>query len=217
MSSTWLRGMCSCPAARSTTTTRPFPLDADLYGLKTEIHFEPLETRISQDRFHTITAVFAMELNRFPTQSGCSVQRDSARFSLDSALLKVDLLRFRARPISPITAIRRWMATTIFAFTRRTFPRFCSLLASAGDVSLSGSCTTRASDGEPFLRRISMDGQIASDDLTASSPGAPESSPASGTLSLAEWTLQARDVASKRSAEELPPISRFNTLDNIAA
>jgi translocation and assembly module TamB len=172
------------------------PLDADLYGLGTEIRFEPIDTKyrgsISYDRGrlqYGNEPVFAHSLEaRFSATP--------ARFSLESALLKVG-----SSSVSLQADVNNYSNPAIdghydVRVHTQDLSSITKPLESAGDILLSGAVHYESAQNRPFLRSISIDGHIASNELAASSPeGHVDLRRLQGHYQLSHGTLQARDVA----------------------
>jgi translocation and assembly module TamB len=171
------------------------PVEADLYGLKTEIHFEPLKTRYRGSISYDSGRLRYATEPSFPHSLDARFSASPTRFSLESALLKVGL-----SSVSLQADISNYDHPTMdgrydLRIHTQDLSPILQPVASAGDVSLSGSMHYRGSHGEPLLRLISMDGQIASDSLTAaSSEGRLDLRRLRGHYQLLNGTLQAHDV-----------------------
>ena len=191
------------------------PLDANLYDLKTDIHFEPLGTKyrgaISYDsgriRYGTEPV--------FPHSLDASFSATPARFSLESALLKVgssslslhaDITNYSNPTMDGRYDVR--IDTHDFSFTLQP-------AASDGDISLSGTVHYRHVDGQPFLRALSMDGQINSEELTASLPeGRLNFRRLQGYYKLLNSTLQARGVSCETLGGRIAANAEIKNLDS---
>ena len=171
------------------------PLDADLYDLKTEIHFEPLETKYRGTLSYDSGRIRYGTEPVFPHSLDASFNTTPARFSLESALLKVgsSSLSLRGDIINysnPTMDGRYDVRIDTHDFSTMLRPA-----TSVGYVSLSGTVHYQSVDGQPFLRGLSMDGQMYSERLTASSPeGRLNLHRLQGYYKLLNSTLQARGV-----------------------
>ena len=171
------------------------PVEADLYGLKTEIHFEPLKTRYRGSISYDSGRLRYATEPSFPHSLDARFSASPTRFSLESALLKVGL-----SSVSLHADISNYDHPTMdghydLRIHTQDLSTILQPVASAGDVSLSGSMHYQGSDGEPLLRLISIDGQIASDSLTAaSSKGRLDLRRLRGHYQLLNGTLKAHDV-----------------------
>jgi translocation and assembly module TamB len=191
------------------------PLDADLYDLKTEVHFDPLQTgyrgTISYDggriRYGTEPV--------FPHSLDARFNATPARFSLESALLKVGYssLSLRAEITNygnPTMDGRYDLRIDTHDFSSMLHPA-----ASDGDISLSGAVHYQRADGQPFLRGLSMDGQITSDALTASLPeGRLNVRRLKGYYKLANATLQAHGVNFETLGGRIDADAEIKNLDS---
>ena len=191
------------------------PLDADLYDLKTEIHFEPLETKyrgtISYDRgrirYGTEPA--------FPHSLNARFNATPARFSLESVLLKVG-----SSSLSLQADITNYSSPTLDGHydVRVDTSDFSAMLhpaESIGDVSLSGAVHFQSVDGQPFLHGLFLDGKINSEELTASLPqGRLNVRRLQGYYKLLNSTLQARAVSFETLGGRIAADAEIKNLDS---
>ena len=171
-------------------------LEAELYGLRTEINFDALATRyrgsISYDNGRLRYA------DRRPFQHGLDAKFTAtpSQFSLQSAVLKVG-----SSAISLHAELTNYSNPTVkgaydLRIHTQDFASFSHPITPAGDVSLSGTIQYHSSNHDPLLRCISIDGQLASDQLAIlSSEGRLDVRKLHGRYQLADGTLQAHDVA----------------------
>ncbi|MFZ0321556.1 MAG: translocation/assembly module TamB domain-containing protein [Candidatus Sulfotelmatobacter sp.] len=171
------------------------PIDADLYDLRTEIGFDPIETRyrgaISYDRgriqylnepvfSHTLEAKFSATPVRLSLESGV-LKLGSSKVSVHA-----DLTNYRNPTVDGQFEI---------SIHGQDFSTLVQPSVLVGDVSLTGKVHYDGSGGSAPLRSISIDGQISSDELSASSHnGRLDLRHIRGRYQLANGTLQARDV-----------------------
>jgi translocation and assembly module TamB len=193
------------------------PLDADLYDLNTEIRFEPLDTRyrgtISYDsgriRYGTGPA--------FPHSLDARFNATPARFSLESALLKVG-----SSSLSLHADITNYSNPTLdghydVRIDTHDFSAMLHPAESTGDVSLSGAVHFQSVDGQPFLRGLFMDGQINSEELTASLPqGRLNVRRLQGYYKLLNSTLQTRGVTFETLGGRIAADAEIKNLDSAA-
>ncbi|MGB8988031.1 MAG: hypothetical protein WCC37_15630, partial [Candidatus Sulfotelmatobacter sp.] len=146
------------------------PLDADLYDLKTDIHFELLETKYRGTLSYDSGRIRYGTEPVFPHSLEARFNATPARFSLESALLKVGSsslsLNGDITDYSNPTMDGRYDAR----IDTHDFSPVLHPAESDGDVSLSGAVHYQSVDGQPLLRGLSIAGQINSEELTASLP-----------------------------------------------
>src|ERR1017187_1713451 len=187
------------------------PLEAELYGLRTEINFEALAARYRGSISYPDGRL--RYADRRPFQHGLDAKFTAtpSQFSLQSAVLKVgssaislhaELTNYSNPTVKgsydlrihtqDLAELSQPIASQGMASQRTTSKR----MAPAGDVSLSGTIQYHSSNHDPLLRCISIDGQLASDQLAIlSSEGRLDLRKLHGRYQLADGTLQAHDVA----------------------
>jgi len=174
---------------------RKTPVDADLYDLGTDITFEPSATRyrgtICYDDGHVHYGQYAP----LPHSFNAKFSATPAVFSLESVVVKLatSSLTLRAEVTDysdPIVAGDydiRVHTQDLAAWSPRA--------KEAGDVSLTGKIHYRSESGKPFLRSITVDGQIASEALSAVASGSRiEVRKLRGRYQLADGALRAHGV-----------------------
>ncbi|MGA9507281.1 MAG: translocation/assembly module TamB domain-containing protein [Candidatus Sulfotelmatobacter sp.] len=148
------------------------PLDGDLYDLKTDIRFEPLETKYRGTLSYDSGRIRYGTEPVFPHSLDASFNATPGRFSLESALLKVgssslslhgDITNYSSPTMDGRYAVR---------IDSQDFSPMLHPASSAGDVSLSGAVHYQSVGDQPLLRGLAIDGQINSEELTASLPQA---------------------------------------------
>ena len=191
------------------------PLDADLYDLKTEIHFEPLETKYRGTLSYNGGRICYGTEPVFPHSLDARFSAIPARFSLESALLKVgssslslhaDITNYSNPAMDGRYDVR---------IDTHDFSSMLQPAASEGDISLSGAVHYRSADGQPLLRGLSMDGQINSEELTASSPqGRLNFRRLQGYYKLANGTLQAHGMNFETLGGRISADAEIKNLDS---
>ena len=172
------------------------PLDADLYGLRTEIRFEPIGTKYRGSISYDSGRLQYGNEPAFAHSLEAKFSATPARFSLESALLQVGSSSFSLH-----ADVNNYSTPTIdghydFHIHTQDLSAMTKPMKSAGDVSLSGTVHYANGNNQPLLRRLLIDGQIASDELAASSPeGRINLRQFRGHYQLMDGTLQARDFA----------------------
>ncbi len=172
------------------------PLDGELYGLRTEIRFEPLATRyrgsISYDKGNLVYA------DRAPFQHSLDAGSSAtpAQFSIESATLKAgssaislhaDLTNYSNPAVNGSYEVR---------IHTQDFAAISKPVTPSGDLALSGNIRYQNAPNVPLLKCISIDGQLASDRLEAwSSEGRLDIHKLQGRYQLANGAFQAHDVS----------------------
>ncbi len=191
------------------------PLDADLYDLETEIHFEPLETKYRGTLSYDGGRIRYGTEPVFPHSLDARFSATPARFSLESALLKVGYSSLSLH--ADITNYSNPIMDGRYDVRIRTqeFSPMLHPAASDGDVSLSGAVHYQSADGQPLLRGLSMEGQINSDALTASLPeGRLNVRRLQGYYKLANGTLQAHGVNFETLGGRISADAEIKNLDS---
>jgi translocation and assembly module TamB len=171
------------------------PLDAELYGLRTEIHFDWLATRYSGSISYDNGRLHYAKQAPVSHSLKATFSATPSRFSLDSAALKAgsssvslhaDLTNYGNPTVDGRYDVRIHSAD---------FAAMSQPVTPAGDVSLSGSIHYQNST-RPFIRAIAIDGQIISDRLAVSAAqGQIDVRRLNGKFQLANGALQAHGVA----------------------
>ena len=186
------------------------PLEAEWFGLRTEINFDALATRyrgsISYDNGRLRYA------DHRPFQHGLDAKFTAtpSQFSLQSAVLKVgssamslhaELTNYSDPTVKgsydlrihtpDLAELSQPIGSQGMASQRTSSKR----MAPAGDVSLSGTIQYHSSNHAALLRCIAIDGQLVSDQLAILSPeGRLDLRKLHGRYQLAEGTLQAQNI-----------------------
>ena len=175
---------------------KSIPVEADLYGLKTEIHFVPDETRYRGSISYDSGRVLYKNDSAFAHSLEARFNATPAEFSLESALLKVG-----ASALSLKAELSNYNHPTVegrydLRIHTQDFSAISQPVTMAGDVSLSGAIHYGSTnDGQP-LRNISIDGRAVSEGLAVSSTeGRLDLRRIQGRYQLQDGNFQARDVA----------------------
>jgi translocation and assembly module TamB len=193
---------------------KSIPVDVDLYGLRTEIHYVPAETRyrgtISYDHGNLRYAADA------PFSHSLEVRFNAtpSQLSLDSAVLKVgsSALSLQANLTNYSNpAIEGRYDLRIHA---QDFSGISQPVTPAGDVSLAGSIHYQGSDGHSLLQSVLLDGRIASEGIAAASAqGRIDLRRLQGQYKFANGTLQANDVTFETLGGKLSTEIKLEHLD----
>jgi translocation and assembly module TamB len=150
---------------------RKTPLEADLYDLGTDIRFESLAKRydgvVSYDNGHVKYAQYAP----LPHNLNLKFSASPDRLNLESALLKLG---------SSVVALHAGVSNYSnpiadgdyqIQIHTQDFAAMSPQAAPAGDVTLTGKLHYKAVGTQPLLRNISINGQLASEVLSAVASG----------------------------------------------
>ena len=190
------------------------PLDADLYGLKSEIHFEPMATRYRGSISYDGGRLRYGNQPAFPHSLDARFSATPSRLSVESALLRVGL-----SSLSLNADVANYKNPTVdgrydLRVHTQDFSALLQPVTSAGDVALSGTVHYESAEGRPWLRSISIDGQIASDRLAAlSAQGRLEIRKLQGRYQFANGTLQAHEVGFEALGGKIVADARLQNLD----
>jgi translocation and assembly module TamB len=174
---------------------RKTPLDADLYDLATDIHFDPPTKRyggsISYDNGHLKYAGFST----LPHSMNAKFSAGASHFSLESARLNVGSSGVSLR--ADVDDYNNPHAEGAYEIRIHT-QDLASLspgVSPAGDLSLSGRIRYQNDADQSLLRCLSVDGDLASEALAASSAqGRIDVRKLQGKYDLADGRLQAHNV-----------------------
>ncbi|HET9304765.1 MAG TPA: translocation/assembly module TamB domain-containing protein [Candidatus Sulfotelmatobacter sp.] len=150
---------------------RKSPLQADLFDLQTDIHFASLAKRydgnLSYDNGHLKYAQYAP----LPHNLNLTFSATADRFQLSSMSMKIGsselLLHAQVSNYSSPVADGDYR----IRIHTQDFAAMSPSAAPAGDVALNGKLRYQAVENQPLLRNVSLDGQVASDLLTAAASG----------------------------------------------
>ncbi len=143
------------------------PLDADLYNLGTDIHFDSLATRytgsISYDNGHLRYGQYASMPHSFQAQFGAT----PALFTIESARMKV------GNSVASVQATLSNYADPSVAgdynirIDARDFAPMAPAYKPSGELSLAGQVHYRNLPQQSMLRSLAIEGQIASEALSS--------------------------------------------------
>ena len=175
---------------------RKTPIDADLYDLGIDIHFNALleryEGHLSYDRGQVDYAKYASLHHSLTLAFNAS----ASRFNLESALLRVGSSAVSLR--AAVTNYANPTADGDYQIQVQTqdFASMSPTAAPAGDVTLRGKVHYQAVEGQSLLRNVSVDGELASEALSAIVSGSRvELQRLQGTYQLANGNLEINNVA----------------------
>jgi translocation and assembly module TamB len=174
---------------------RKTPVEADLYNLGTDIHFDSFATRysgsISYDNGHLQYAQYAPLPHNFTAKFTAT----PALFSLESAVMKVG-----SSAISLRADVTNYNNPTVagdydIRIHTQDLAAMSPAITPAGDVSLTGRIHYQNVSGQTLLRSVAIDGQMGSDGISAaSSSGRLDVRKLQGRYQLANGALRAHDI-----------------------
>ena len=150
---------------------RKTPLDADLYNLATDIHFESLAKRyrgvFSYNNGHVKYAQYAPLAHDLTLKFSATPQL----FELESALFHVGSSQLTLH--GGVSNYANPVADGDYQIQIHTqdFAQMSPQVRPAGDVSLTGKLHYQSARNDPLLRDISITGQLASEALSAVASG----------------------------------------------
>jgi translocation and assembly module TamB len=171
------------------------PLNADLYNLKADFHFDPASTRYLGSIAYDRGQVAYLEHPPLSHSFNASLGIAPDRFVIDSAVLKVGGSRASIRVQVADFAHLRADGQYEILLHGNDLNGISPQVTPAGDVSLKGTLRYQAADNQPLLKTLLLNGDISSEAFTASSPdGRFELRRLSGTYALSNGIFQTRDL-----------------------
>lgn len=174
---------------------RKTPMEADLYDLGTDIHFNPLTKQysgsISYDKGHLRYAQYAA----LPHSFAANFSASPSTFSLESAGMTVGSSKVSLR--ANVTNYNNPTVAGEYKVRIHTqdFADMSPAVRPAGDVSLSGQIHYQNQNNLPLLRCVAITGQIVSDGLSAASAdGRLDVRRLDGHYQLANGSFQTKDL-----------------------
>jgi translocation and assembly module TamB len=174
------------------------PLDADLHDLDIDLHFDPLTTRYSGSLAYNDGHLRYAEYHPLPHDLTATFNATPSRFSLDSAKLRV-----ASSTLALHAALTDHVHPTIegsyeISLHAQDFASVSPAVAPAGNVSLQGSFHYWNPGNQSVLQSLSLNGQIASEVLTAVSAEARlELKKVQGSYQLAHGALRADEMSAE--------------------
>jgi translocation and assembly module TamB len=193
---------------------RKTPLEADLYDLGTDIRFESLAKRyigtVSYDNGHVKYAQYAP----LPHNLNLKFSATPDQFNLESALVKlgssvVTLHAGGSNYSNPIAD-----GDYQIQIHTQDFVAMSPQASPAGDVTLTGKLHYQAVGTQPLLRNVSVNGQLASNVLSAVASGNRiELRRLQGTYRLAGGNLEVKNLAVDSLGGRITANARMRHLD----
>jgi translocation and assembly module TamB len=174
------------------------PLDADLHDLGIDVHFDPSTTRYSGSLTYDNGRLRYAQYQPLPHDLTATFKATPSGFSLDSAKLKMANSTLLLRATLANYSHPAVDGTYEIRLHAQDFAAMSPSSAPAGDVSLRGNLRYENSGNQPLLQSLSLDGQIASELLTAVSPDAGlEVRKLQGRYQLAHGSLRADEISAE--------------------
>ncbi len=178
-----------------TYNDREIPLDADLYDLGTEIHFDQFATRYSGSISYANGHLRYGQYEPLPHSFQAKFSATPTLFSIESAVLKV------GNSVASVRGNLRNYAEPVVAADyniRMDAIDFASMAPAhkpAGNLLLTGQIHYRSIPNQSVLRGLAVDGEIASESLSAVAAGGRVSADKlRGSYQLADGALRAKNV-----------------------
>ena len=175
---------------------RKTPMDADLFDLGTDIHFDSAAKQyngtFSYERGHLKYAQYAPLQHDLNLKFSANPQRAELR----SLVLKVGRSQVEVHGQLVNYSNPSADADYLIRVHAQDFAAMAASASPAGDVSLKGKLHYQTAENEPLLRAISLDGDVASEILSAVSSGKRvELRRLQGTYRLADGNLDVRNLS----------------------
>jgi translocation and assembly module TamB len=197
---------------------RTIPVEADLYGLKTEIHFVPAETRYEGSVSYDSGRIRYSNDPSFAHSLEARLSATPAGLSLESALLKV-----KSSTLSLKAELTDYSHPAVegrydLRIHTQDFSAISQPVTTAGDVSLSGTIHYQSGVDGQLWRNISIAGRASSGQLAISSAeGRLELRRIQGRYQLQDANFEARDVTLETLGGKLAANLEFRHLDTAVA
>jgi translocation and assembly module TamB len=175
---------------------KKIPVEADLYDLGTDIHFNVLARSYDGNLSYVNGNLRYIQYASLPHSLNVQFSASAERFRLQSALLKVG-----ASTISLHAQVENYshpIADGDYQIQVHTqdFAALSPPADPAGDLGLNGKLHYQTVGDEPFLRSLSISGQLASEMLAVAAPGSRvEARKLRGTYEFAGGNLRVSQLA----------------------
>ena len=175
---------------------RKTPLEADLYDLGTDIHFEsPAKTYAGVISYNNGHVKYA-QCSPLPHNLNLKFTASPQRFDLESALLRLGSSTVALH--AAVSDYSNPVADGDYQIQIHTqdFAAMSPQAAPAGDITLNGKLRYQTAGNQPLLKSISVTGQLASDALSAAASGnRVELRKLQGRYQLAGGNLEIRNLS----------------------
>jgi translocation and assembly module TamB len=174
---------------------RKTPLEADLYELGSDIHFNSLLKRYEGDVSYTKGSFHYAEYASLPHSLNLAFDASPDRFTLQSAVMKI-----AASTVKLHVELSNYANPTAdgdyqIQIHAQDFASMSPSVSPAGDVMLSGRLRYQSSGNQPLLRSLFVNGQVASEALTALASGSRvDLRKLEGTYQLENGNLEVKNL-----------------------
>lgn len=193
---------------------RKTPLEADLYDLGTDIHFESLAKRYKGSLSYSNGNLHYAGYRTLPHNLALQFSASPDGFKVESALLKLGSSAVTLH--AEVSNYSNPIADGDYRIQIHTqdFAAMSPEATPAGDVLLSGKMHYQRHGNDPLLRGISINGRLASDRLTAVASGSRvELRRLQATYQLAGGNLEIRDLATESLGGTITANAEIKHLD----
>ena len=171
------------------------PLDANLYNLKADFHFDPSGKRYLGSIAYDRGQIAYLQHPPLPHSFNASLAIGPSQFVIDSAVLKVGgstaTIRASLNNFSHLQADGEYEVLVHGNDLDGILPQFTP----TGDVSTKGTIRYQEVDNQPLLKNLVVNGNVSSPALAASSAeGRFELRSLGGTYALANGVFQTKDL-----------------------
>lgn len=193
---------------------RKTPLDADLYDLGTDIHFEPLRKSYDGNLSYRNGHLRYAEYAALPHNLDLTFSAMPDQFQLNSFTLRVGSSDVNLK--AQLTNYSNPVADGEYSIRIHSedFAAMSPSVSPAGDVLLNGKLQYHNVPNEPFLKTVSLDGQLASEMLRAVASGKRvDLRKLQGSYHLADGNLVVPNVSVETFGGRLAAAAQMKHLD----
>lgn len=179
-----------------TYNDKTIPVAADLYDLRTEIHFIPFESRYHGSLSYDNGQLRYANDPTIPHSLNAVFDATPTRFVLDALSLKLGSSTLSAQAELDNYSNPAVAGHYDLRIHTQDFAAFVTPSSTAGDIALAGTIHYQANANHTVLHSVSLEGKVSGNELTASSPvGRVYLRRLQGQYQLADGALLASDVA----------------------
>jgi len=193
---------------------RQTPVQADVYGLAGNVRFRPLLKRYEGSITYAKGSFQYAQSAVLPHSLSLGFDASPDRVNVDSAFLKLGDSTVGLRAV--LSNYSDPVADGDYQIQARTrdFASMAQNASPAGDVALSGKFHYQQVAGQPFLRNLIVDGQVASNALSASPAGTRvEVRKIQGSYQLAGGDLNVKSLTLESLGGSITASAKINHLD----
>lgn len=193
---------------------RKTPLDADLYELGTDIHFESLAKRYSGDLSYKNGHLQYAQYAPLPHNLDLKFSATPDRMDLNSAVLQIGSSDITLH--GQVSGYANPVADGSYQIRIHTqdFATLSPSVKPVGDIALNGTLHYQAAGNQPILRDITIDGEIVSNALTAIASGKRvDVKNLQGKFRLADGNLEVNNLTVDSLGGKIVAAARVQHLD----